>query len=372
MFELTNEQRKCFGLGMVEESWTRMELKPSPYDQHTTITYLDGRMLRKFIETGDDRYIEYEVCEQLSEDGKYLLPKTAKGKLVLLSAAAVQKRTGLGMCLSYFRHRQGHSSIALYSHTSQKNYYTSEYEEMAGIHGMEDFRQWVEAWCRETSQEDLADIAAFAVQQRQHIRFREGDVFRFRINRRLYGYGRILLDYARMRKKKEPFWDILMGKPLVCSVYHIATERKEVSVEELKHLKSLPSVLMMDNRLFYGDFEIIGNLPVMDEEDYPIMYGDSISAGERSVILQCGKIYRRMDGAQALFRDFTNNSIGFGPGFSLPVLRQCIEAGSNAPYWEQDNWKVNRDLRNPKFRRELEAVCRQFDLLPSQLILLGQ
>jgi len=74
-----------------------------------------------------------------------------------------------------------------------------------------------------TTQEDLLNIAAFSAQPRQYVKFCEGDVFRFKINRRLYGYGRILLDYTLMRKKKESFWDVLAGKPLVCSVYHIAT-----------------------------------------------------------------------------------------------------------------------------------------------------
>ena len=30
MFELTNEQRKCFGLLPVESNWTLLEVKPRP------------------------------------------------------------------------------------------------------------------------------------------------------------------------------------------------------------------------------------------------------------------------------------------------------------------------------------------------------
>lgn len=344
-----------------------MELKPSPYDTHQTAAYLDGNVLRKFIASGEDRYAEYEICERLSEDRKYLLPKTQKGKPVLLSAASLQKRAGVGICLSFFRHRSGYGDIALYSHTTEKNYYTNEYA-LGEIREFADFQRWIEDWCAETTPEDIADISAFAAQKRSHRKFREGDVFRFQIGRRQYGYGRILLDYAQMRKKKEPFWDILMGKPLVCSVYHIVTDRKDVTVEELRGLKALPSVHMMDNRLFYGEFEIIGNLTVGEREDYPILYGDSISVQYRAVLLQCGRIYRRKDKGTALFHDFTNNGIGFGLGFRLDVLLQCIREGSNGPYWQQDNWKVNRDLRNPKFRRELEQVCRQFNLAVSDLI----
>lgn len=368
MFELTNEQRPCFGLKPVDPGWEQIEAKPSPYHHHTTVTYLEGTTLRKFIQTGENIYSEWEICEELSPDRQYLLPKTAKGKPVLFSAANLEKRTPTGMCLSFGLNSPGHiPHISLYSYPSQKNYYCNTYDHypMTGIDG---FREWVEDWCEDTTVEDLAEIAGFATEPRKNVKFREGDVFRFKINRRLFGYGRVLLDYALMRKKKIPFWDILMGKPVACSVYHIVTERQDVSVEELKSLKSLPSGHMMDNRLFYGDFEIIGNIPIGDKEDYPIMYGGSISALYRGVLLQCGKLYRKIDNGTALSYQFHNNGIGFNLRLTLPVLRQCIEAGSNAPYWEKSGRRDTDDLRNPKYRAELEQIAAQFGLEAHQLL----
>lgn len=367
MFELTNEQRKCFGLLPVDSNWTLLEVKASPYDSFRTFAYIDGTVVRKCILFGENRFAEYEMCEQLSEDWKYLLPKTAKGKPMMLSSSTLLKRNGMGMYLSYYRNSDGRIKVDVYNHASQRGYYSNEYISSQTI-GQDDPQQWVENWCAETTDDDLQDIAQFAAQPRKHIKFREGDVFRFKIDRRLYGYGRILVDYDRMRKNKEPFWDIMMGKPLACSVYHIATERKDVSVEELRQLNALPSVHMMDNRLYYGEYEIIGNIPIGECEDYPIMYGNSTSVRWRAVCLQCGKLYREDAHKEALFGGFRNNSIGFGLGFLLSELQKCIEAGSNAPYWAQEIHKVNHDLRNPKFRKELECVCKQFDLSPSQLI----
>lgn len=367
MFELTNAQRKCFGLLPVESNWTRIEPTPNPYDHHTTVAYLDGNIIRKFIRTGNDIYSEHELCEQLSDDLRYLLPKTTRGKPMLLSASTLEARTGFGMCLSYLRSDNDLSYIALYSIVSENEYYSNNYEPLR-TKGISDFQQWVENWCQETSQEDFADIAAFAAQPRQHIKFREGDVFRFKINRRLYGYGRILLDYNLMRKRKIPFWDILMGKPLVCSVYHIATTRDNVTLQELEHLDSLPSGHIMDNRFFYGQHKIIGNIPVSETEDYPIMYGHGGDFGQQAVFLQCGKLYCKNPNKTALCDDFRNNGIGFKLSFELSVLQKCMEARSNAPYWAQDNWSTNRDLRNPKFRDKLEQICCQFDLSPSHLI----
>lgn len=367
MFELTNEQRRCFGLQPVQPGWEKIELKPSPYDSHTTYAYRDGSTLRKIVLTGYNLFSESEICEQVSEDLQYLLPKTGKGKLVMLSAATVTKRTGIGMCLSYIRHNSGDTYIDLVNQVAQQAYFSNHYEALR-CYGRDDFRNWVESWCRETTAEDLSEIAYFAAQPRKHVRFREGDVFRFKLNRRLYGYGRVLVDYNLMRRQKVPFWDILMGKPVACSVYHIATERADVSVEELENLRSLPSGHIMDNALYYGEFQIIGNIPIGETEDYPILYGNSIDARYRALLLQCGKLYLRDDNGTAIHDNFVNHCIGFYLPMALPVLLQCIEAGSNGPYWAQKDRGVRQDLRNPANRAALEQVCAQFDIEPSRLV----
>ncbi len=362
MFELTNEQRKCFGLLPVDSAWTLIKVKASPYDDFQTYAYMDGTVIRKCILSGDNRFVEYELCEQLSEDRKYLLPKTAKGKPVLLSSSALLKQKGFGMCLAY-----GKGYIFLDNKTSMRTYYSSVYDPLI-FNDLEGFSQWVLQWCANTTAEDCEDINRFRLQARKHVKYQEGNVFRFKINRRLYGYGRILLDYDKMRKQKEPFWDILMTKPLVCSVYHIVTENKYLTIDELKNLQSLPSTIITDNDLYYGDFEIIGNIPVRQFEDYPIMYGESIQLHERAVMLQCGKLYRKIPFGTAMIKGFINNGVSFCLNAELPILQQCIAEKSNAPYWNQNNYAVNHDLRNPKFRTELEQVCKQFGIFPSQLI----
>lgn len=366
MYELTNAQRRCFGLQPVEDRWIPLTLKPSPYDRHTTVAFLDGTVLKKVILVKETQYTEYEIREELSEDLKYLLPKTAKGKPVLLSAATLSKRTGIGMSFSWSR-SNGSTAINLYNHHSQKTYYCNYYENTRSCEE-NDFVPWVAKWCAETTDRDLEDLACFVAAPRQHINFRAGDVFRFKISRRLYGYGRILMDYALMRKQKIPFWDVLMGKPLACSVYHIATDRADVTVEELKDLLSLPSVHMMDNKLYYGEFEIIGHIPIGDYEDYPIMYGNSLDVRHR-VILQCGKLYRQKDHDYAQLGGFSNKSIAFHLNFKLDALLACITAKSNEPYWiQKDRQLFSRDLRNPKYRAELEQVCRYFDIDPASLV----
>ena len=358
MFELTNEQRKCFGLEPVKPHWHRIEAKASPYDDFKTYLYLDGNCVVKGVLVGAKRYSEFGLNEALSEDGLYLLPKTAKGKPVKLSASTIAKRKSVGMCLYYHR-----DYLTLYNANTDRAYFTNSYVDLH-LHELPDFIRWVERWCTETTAEDIIDVASFANEKRKRVKYKEGDVFRYKIDRRHYGYGRILLDYNLMRKNKESFWNILMGTVLVCSAYHIVTTRKDVSVDELRGLLSLPSCFVADNNIYYGESEIVGNIPLTDHEDYPIMYGGSIAVGDKAVCWQQGKVYRRIECAKQLDDRFLNNGVGFRLNVDVEVLRKCIAAGNNNPYWSE-YWqyrKTEQDLRNPKYRKELEKIKKQFGL----------
>lgn len=356
MFELTNEQRKCFALIPVSDKWERIEIQARPDDNFKIYLYLDNDIIVKCILVGDSQYCEYELYEKVSTDRKYLLPKTSKGKPVIMSAASIQRRNGVGMRLNYID-----KNIHLYNEKTECSYYFNS-DLNDNICDLIGFEQWVNQWCNDTTDDDIADIVRFSQQKRKHIRYKEGDVFRFKIGRRIYGYGRILLDYDRMRKMNEPFWDILMSKPVVCSVYHIVTERDDLSIDELQELASLPSTIIADNCLYYGEYEIIGNLPITEHEDYPIMYGNSLDARERAVCYQCGKVFRKIENSSALFGGFTNNGVSFNLNVNVDILLQCIKKKSNEPYWTDLNNRRRQDLRDPKYADKLQLIKNQFNI----------
>lgn len=360
MYELTNEQRKCFGLLPVDDAWEKVVVKPSPYDNFITYAYLDGRSVRKVVLISKDesknlRYSEYAIEAMLSEDHTMLLPKTSRGKEILFSSSNLLKYTAAGMALEF-----DERYLWLFNATSKQNYYHTWYDETK-IPNKDLFKAWVEDWCRETGEKELAEIEKFASVGNVHQKFREGDFFRFRISRKLYGYGRILLDFAQMRKKKIPFWDIFMGKPICAAVYHIVTERDDVTPDELIGLPMLPSCMIMDNVFFYGEYPIIGNAPLTDaEQNYPVHYGPTISAIETGTRYQCGKTFIRLDDAKALDYRFINLAIGFQLNVRLSALQKCIEAHSNQPYWDMSYPSyVDNDLRNPKYAETLQKVRLQ-------------
>ena len=348
--ELTNEQRKYFGLELIEPGWDRVELPEK------NILFFDGDILRKVIRMGDNgHFCESSYALRTQDNRTKIAPLTERGKPKLLNAVNIQRCTPYGMYFDY------NGEILIANYTTQQTYYSSAF---AGVPYIEqnDFQYFLYDWFAGTTDKDLDEIQAFVRMKRRRVKYKEGDFFRFRYDRRYYGYGRILFDVQKFVKDGGKFWDILMGKPLCVSVYHIVTETPDISIEDLQKIKSCPSAYMMDNRFFYGEYEIIGNAPLSEHEDYPIMYGRSISALDRDKICFCrGREYREipLKGNALLPEDFKNNRIGWSLNVYKPLVEACIKADSNEPFWE-----VNRrnDLRNPAFSKELAIVLKQMGL----------
>lgn len=354
MFELTNGQRRCLGLEETETGWERVRLEDDVY------LYCRGNVIRKEIWSGEGIYFERSLEVGMDEARQMILPKTQRGKAVRLTANNLQKRAGYGV---YFQFRDG--KITLANVNTQITYYSSHMEGIS-VEGLSGLERWLDGWWRDTDAAELERIRAFAGAKRRHVRLYEGDFFRFKAGRRLYGYGRILLDVQRLRREKVPFWDIVMGKPLAVKVYHVLTEREDLPPEELRAFAACPSQYIFDNRFYYGEYEIVGNLPLEEEElDYPVMYGRSISGLDRDKIMfQWGPVYREIpcDSGALVPGDFRNNGVGFGLDVDRPLLEACIAAGSNAPYWDRDFYKLKRDLRSPANREAMERVLGQVGL----------
>ncbi len=371
--ELTNKQREYLGLELIKPDWERVEipnncLKPE-LSTGKDILFFEGDTLRKVIWMSDKgNFLENSYHLKTQDNRTMIAPITAKGKPKRLNGVNIQRCTPYGMYLRFGGGKETRGGFTLANYTTQKTYYSSGF---AGIPFMNEreFQDFLDKWIADTDEVKLAEIHAFANAKRQHCRYREGDFFRFRYDRQYYGYGRILLDVRRFIKNGGKFWDILMGKPVCMAVYHVVTENPDVSMEDLQKLPCCPSEYIMDNLFYYGEYEIIGNAPLAEKEseiEYPIMYGPSISARDRNKICYCeGRDYREipLEGNTLPPGDFKNNGIGYSPHLNKTLVEACVQAASNAPYWERKS-KVSftRDLRNPAFKKELEYVRRQMGI----------
>ena len=364
-FELTNEQRKYLGLIPVEEHWELVKFDNGIY------YYFEDDTIKKEIKVSKNYYHEAELNEKTAENRTMILPKTKRGKIKKFNYTATQSFSPFG---TYFTFSTDGVIIANY--TTQRTYYSEIFSEKEKI-SLDNLKKWLDKWMKETTEEDLEEIEEFKNAKRKHCKFNEGDFFAFKISRREWCFGRILMDVSKLRKdenfEKNKNYGLahLMGKPLIIKVYHKISDNKNIDLKELSKCLALPSQPIMDNIFYYGEAVILGNLPLKPEEnDMFISVSESISGIDKNIAyLQYGLIYREIPlsdyeklikdlkiGAQTLRRE--------GIGFVIDTykLKECIEAKSNSPFWEKYKKRNVPDLKNPDYIELKRKIFKAFGL----------
>ena len=365
IFELNNEQRKYLGLIPVEEHWELVKFDNGIY------YYFEDDIIRKEIKVSKNYYHESELNVKTSENRTMILPKTKRGKIKKFNYTATQSFSPFG---TYFTFSTDGVIIANY--TTQRTYYSEIFSEKEKI-SLDNLKKWLDKWMKETTEEDLEEIEEFKNAKRKHCKFNEGDFFAFKISRREWCFGRILMDVSKLRKdenfEKNKNYGLahLMGKPLIIKVYHKISDNKNVDLKELSECLALPSQPIMDNIFYYGEAVILGNLPLKPEEnDMFISVSESISGIDKNIAyLQYGLIYREIPlsdyeklikelkiGPQTLRRE--------GIGFVIDTykLKECIEAKSNSPFWEKYKKRNVPDLKNPDHIELKRKIFKAFGL----------
>ena len=365
IFELTNEQRKYLGLIPVEEHWELVKFDNGIY------YYFEDDTIKKEIKVSKNYYHEAELNEKTAENRTMILPKTKRGKIKKFNYTATESFSPFG---TYFTFSTDGVIIANY--TTQRTYYSEIFSEKEKI-SLDNLKKWLDKWMKETTEEDLEEIEEFKNAKRKHCKFNEGDFFAFKISRREWCFGRILMDVSKLRKdenfKKNKNYGLanLMGKPLIIKVYHKISDNKNIDLKELSKCLALPSQAIMDNIFYYGEAIILGNLPLKPEEnDMFISVSESISGIDKNIAyLQYGLIYREISlsdyeklikelkiGPQTLRRE--------GIGFVIDTykLKECIEAKSNSPFWEKYKKHNVPDLKNPDHIELKRKIFKAFGL----------
>ena len=365
IFELNNEQRKYLGLIPVEEHWELVKFDNGIY------YYFEDDIIRKEIKVSKNYYHESELNVKTSENRTMILPKTKRGKIKKFNYTVTQSFSPFG---TYFTFSADGVIIANY--TSQRTYYSETFTEKEKI-SLDDLKKWLDKWMKETTEEDLEEIEEFKNAKRKHCKFNEGDFFAFKISRREWCFGRILLDVSKLKKdenfKKNKNYGLtnLMGKPLIIKVYHKISDNKNIDLKELSKCLALPSQAIMDNIFYYGEAIILGNLPLKPEEnDMFISVSESISGIDKNIAyLQYGLIYREipLSDYEKLIKDLkigpqTLRREGIGFVIDTYKLKECIEAKSNSPFWEKYKKRNVPDLKNPDHIELKRKIFKAFGL----------
>ena len=365
-FELTNEQRKYLGLIPVEEHWELIKFDNNVY------YYFEDDIIKKEITVSKNYYHEAELNEKTAENRTMILPKTARGKIKKFNYTATQSFSPFG---TYFTFSTDGVIIANY--TTQRTYYSEIFSEKEKI-SLDNLKKWLDKWMKETTEEDLEEIEEFKNAKRKHCKFKEGDFFAFKLSRREWCFGRILMDVSKLRKdenfEKNKNYGLahLMGKPLIIKVYHKISDNKNVDLKELSECLALPSQAIMDNIFYYGEAIILGNLPLEDHEydDMLISVSESISYIDKDIAyLQYGLIYKEIPLSDylKLIKELKVDAQTFrreGIGFVIDTdnLKECIKAKSNSPYWERESKYKILDLKNPAHIELKRKIFKAFGL----------
>ena len=369
-FCLSNEHRKYMGLKPLSENSELVVVKSSTSEEKVFVFMEESKIIKiikQVISYDTFLYQESDCSYETDPERTIIYPKTNRGKPKKFNYSTLYYINCENNYFCMDQHdnfKRGYVLIGNY--TNQRTYYEDTL--LSGINTIEKFYTWCDNFVKESTNEDLEEVQKFAREPRRHINYKEGDYFRIKIGRRLYTYGRLLMDTYK-REKKGMKYIGGAGRCLIIETFHILTPRSNVSIEELKKLKVFPSQHIFDNNLYYGSYEIIGHEDLEGDFNYPIMYG---TLGREKIYFQRGDLYKEIDYETGKiikrkindidFVGFGDHGIGFNLKNDQETIKKCIEENSNQSYWENYYGIPSNDLRFKGNRSYLKEILKQFDL----------
>ncbi len=371
-FQLTNDQRRYFGLEPIPSHWEMVPLKGDTYREES-ILYFEGNTIKRYIISTEKQYEECQY-DELTEDRKLLLPVTTKGKAKKLSASVLEQRQPTGIYLSV----DGFGDLRIGNHNSQTTFYATRWEKAPSKNAVP-IQETVAKFIANSPSSHLDAIEKFKTVKRRHIKFKSGDYFSFKINRSAYGFGRILLDVGKARKKKllpeTHGLFFMMMHPVIVQFFVYQSSNPFVDIHILDQQPTLPSDVVADNILLYGEYDIIGHKELKDEEfEFPISYGKRLDRVP-SVFLQWGLIHlelplsrfdKFLQTEDSFGNPFGYYGIGFRPSYETIDIATTLGNGGVFNFDRCWHYKAKRDLRNPKHAQIRSEILAAFGLDPSK------
>lgn len=264
---ISNEDRRFLGLDEIQDDWTCRKLG------RRTVVYLDGmNAVRKRIvfSTGQGvfDYLEARVYSETEEDGTILKPKKGRGKGKRMTASSVEKIDHNGMYFHYLI-RNDTMKVLIGNNTSHTSFFHAF--DVPAV----PMKEWIERWKTETTAQDKAAIAAYRKKERMYQDYREGDIFKFRVGRRRWGFGQIMFNPSTLvhydgniRGYGMPESDNI----LCCTVFKYISDSGDENTDFLMSCRRFPAQFIYDNHILFGDYEIIGNRPCRQDCWEPVIH----------------------------------------------------------------------------------------------------
>jgi hypothetical protein len=252
-YELTNDQRKYFGLTTVDDNWDKQSLS------ETVTVYFDKNKLIKILNYCWG-YLEYDT-EIDTRDRKILLPKTPRGKEQKLTVPRILKIKGCGVQFSGSFQGGG-----IHVYDNRRNlFFIKSFSEEGEIKSYGDIDKWVSNYITKLPTTHFNWLDEQLSQKRLKVNVKEGDIIAFRIAHGEYGFARVLLDVFTERKKgdiirPEIYW--VHPRSLIVAPYAFYADTLEINIDALIEKKTLPTLCIFDLDVYRGEMPIIGHRPL--------------------------------------------------------------------------------------------------------------
>lgn len=256
-YELSNKQRKYFGLSLVSEDWDKVRLSDS------VTVYYQGDSIVKVLHFGFG-YVEYDTAIA-TKDRQWLLPKTTKGKEQKLSVSRILKIKGSGIQFSGSFQGGG-----IHVYDNRRNlFFIKSYTEDGDIRNYNDIEKWVTAFINKTPANYFEWLNNQLSQKRKKVVSKQGDIIAFKIAERQYGFARVLLDVFAARQNGHEVTPILQSfhpRSLFVAPYAFYASNLEIDIENLIHQATLPAICIFDIAVYRGEMPVVGHMPLSPKE----------------------------------------------------------------------------------------------------------
>lgn len=256
-YELTNNQRKYFGLSLVADSWDKVSLSDS------VILYYHGDKIVKVLQYSLG-YFETDTNIE-TKRRQVLLPKTPKGKEQKLSVAKILKRKGSGIQFSGSFQGGG-----IHVYNNKRNlFFIKSFPEDGDIKNYDDIEKWVMNYIKNAPTDYFDWLNKEFSQKPLRIKIKEGDIVAFKIAHGQYGFARVLFDVFARRQNGDIvspnlYW--FHPKSLIVAPYTYYADRLQIDIDKLVNKKTLPTLCIFDTEVYRGEMPIVGYRPLSLKE----------------------------------------------------------------------------------------------------------
>lgn len=264
-YELTNEQRKYFGLNAVADNWHRQSLSDK-----ITVYYNDDRIVK--ILNYDYGYLEYDT-DINTRQRHILLPKTTRGKEQKLTIPRVLKIKGSGIQFS-----GSFLGGGMNVYDNRRNlFFIGNFGEDKEIKNYEDIDDWISNYIANIAPDYFAWLTDQVSQKRLKVNAKAGDIIAYKLKTEEFGFARILVDvYTEIKKDVNGRQDLFWAHPrsLIVAVYAFYSKTLAIDVDDLISKPTLPTICIFDLAVFRGEMPLVGHSP-LTEKDKTIPFPES-------------------------------------------------------------------------------------------------